>query len=298
MIAVVVIGGSTTFWECCYPSPFPASHSHSSLTSKLRKESRDEEEEGTQPTTMFSIASYLAEKISGLIPWRSTATVLTEARATGRRRRIEGGEVELELEDQLVDSSGMEEEVIRLRKLLDEARVREDENLKMVEEVEELRGEIGRLRKELDEERAGKGKAKAKDDEIGVDLYPTTISEEEVIMLLKSLNQEILDLAQTITRAFDSVPRVPPRLHEEELGEDMKEAVAGVAEILGVRMVELLQGEIQERDGEEVVKMALKASMAAYTHWIISSWYFENPEDEHLLSEIYARVREAGEFLL
>ncbi|KAF9444309.1 hypothetical protein P691DRAFT_677828 [Macrolepiota fuliginosa MF-IS2] len=107
------------------------------------------------------------------------------------------------------------------------------------------------------------------------------------------------EVAQTITRAFASVQRPPPRLPSEEPSEDFKEAVVGVAEILGPRMVELLQSprrQMLAQGGDEgTVKMALKASMAAYTHWIISSWYFENPEDEHLLSEIYARVRETEE---
>ncbi|EKM81363.1 hypothetical protein AGABI1DRAFT_119811 [Agaricus bisporus var. burnettii JB137-S8] len=75
--------------------------------------------------------------------------------------------------------------------------------------------------------------------------------------------------------------------------EELKEAFACVEEILGYRMVDLLRKNVDD-DGD-TVRIALKTSMAAYTHWIISSWYFENPEDEHLLSEIYARVREAEE---
>ena len=43
-----------------------------------------------------------------------------------------------------------------------------------------------------------------------------------------------------------------------------------------------------------LIQISFQENVAAYTHWIVLSWCFESPEDEHMLSEIYARVREAG----
>ncbi|KXN86017.1 hypothetical protein AN958_10574 [Leucoagaricus sp. SymC.cos] len=250
---------------------------------------------------MFSIALYLAEKITSLIPWRSAASVL-ETTSADRGKRIGGGDSE---ERVGAGSEGGEwEEVERLRKLLEEVRIKEEESGEVRREVEELRGEVVRLKRELEggQSEKVKGKQRATDEEVTEPSDPCSVkqdtaSEDDVILLLQSLNGEIMEVAQSIARAFTNVRRPAPPLPSDELSEDLKEAIGGATEILGPAMVELLQAP-QRRGmsgGEGAVRMALKASMAAYTHWIISSWYFENPEDEHLLSEIYARVRETEE---
>ncbi|KAF7782868.1 hypothetical protein Agabi119p4_2244 [Agaricus bisporus var. burnettii] len=242
---------------------------------------------------MFSIASYLAEKISSFIGWRSASTVLSSVPVAGKTIK-EGEGVELD------ERVGVEEEVSNLKKLLEEARARESENVRKIEELEMLREEIEGLREELEEERKRKEKEQ---ENVGVQekeqsLYSLedspigTRSESEVVDLVKLLNQEILHLSEIIVKAFENVAR-PARSEDEAMPEELKEAFACVEEILGYRMVDLLRKNVDD-DGE-TVRIALKTSMAAYTHWIISSWYFENPEDEHLLSEIYARVREAEE---
>jgi hypothetical protein len=59
-------------------------------------------------------------------------------------------------------------------------------------------------------------------------------------------------------------------------------------------MVELLKTSEHHED-PTVIQIAFQAGMSAYTNWILTSWYFDDPEDEHLLSEIYMRVREAGQ---
>jgi hypothetical protein len=43
-----------------------------------------------------------------------------------------------------------------------------------------------------------------------------------------------------------------------------------------------------------LVQMGLQTAMVDYSHRVISSWCFESPEDERMLSEVYARVRETG----
>lgn len=304
---MIVIGGTTI-----------REHHLGSACSRSRERVRTGPSSNSTTGGMFSIASYLAEKISGFIPWMSTVGVMRTESREGSARRLEGVELGERARGMPGEIGGggeatEEEEVVKLRKLLAEAQAREERSAKEVEELEGLREEVGKLRSQLGEERAkkivenegvaGKGKGVGEREVVGSvveDPYSRagdSVSEDKVIELLKTLNGGISEMAQTITRAFASVPRPPPRLPSEELSEDAKEAITGVAEILGPRMVELLQSPkpraVQSED-EETVRMALKASMAAYTHWIISSWYFENPEDEHLLSEIYARVRETG----
>lgn len=274
---------------------------------------------------MFGVACYLVEKISGYIPWRAAASALDTIgkRVEGVELDERGGGGGSRSENGDGRGGGGEglspEEMERMRELQ--------------EELEVLKGEVTRLKQELDEEKKEKrvavteagivqqqqqdgekqeegvveGEKVASEGEVVVSSpqgdHPyamawDSVSEDEVVLLLNSLNTEISELAQAVTRAFASVSRPPPRLPSEELPDEAKEAIAGVAEILGPRMVELLQLPTTSRQRvlseDESVKMALQASMATYTHWIISSWYFENPEDEHLLSEIYARVRETG----
>jgi hypothetical protein len=243
------------------------------------------------PTTMFSITSYVVEKIGSLIAWCSSSSVIPSATLNGRT--IERGEA-VELDEQHRSLVAVEEELSNMKRLLEEARVREGENLKKIEELEAVRKEVEGLR----------GERKGREDEkenVGIqgeeDTSIAIISESEVVDLVKSLNQEILHLSEIIVKAFESVARPSKRSEGEETPEELKEAFACVEEILGERMVGLL-AKVDDEDDGEVVRTALKASMSAYTHWIISSWYFENPEDENLLSEIYARVREAGEFVI
>jgi hypothetical protein len=244
---------------------------------------------------MLSIASYLLEKIGSLVAWSWSSSVTPSASVNGRA--IGRGET-VELDEQRRSLAAVEEELANLKKLLQEARVRESENLEKVEELEALRKEVEGLRKEKGEEGTGVEDEEEKIRDQGEeDALIATISESEVVDLVKSLNQDILHLSEIIVKAFENVVRPPTETEGEEIPEELKEAFVCVEEILGGRMVGLLVKADNTDDGE-VVRMSLKASMSAYTHWIISSWYFENPEDEHLLSEIYARVREAGECVI
>lgn len=73
-----------------------------------------------------------------------------------------------------------------------------------------------------------------------------------------------------------------------------KDAMAQALEVFGPTMVGLLQTTNHAED-PILLQFAFQTGLTAYTHWIISSWFFEDPEDEVLLSEVYARVREAEE---
>lgn len=115
----------------------------------------------------------------------------------------------------------------------------------------------------------------------------------DVINLVQQLNAEIL---QTAANMAD-------QLNVEEKNVDVKGqesdettfAIARTEEIIGPRLTELLRSSEHHQD-PILIQTAFQTGIAAYMHWMISSWCFESPEDEHMLSEIYARVREAGRF--
>jgi len=245
---------------------------------------------------MLSLLSYLAEKIGNFFSW--PASLVLGKVNDDRRQGIEG--IELGKWVQNKDERTGKDEAEGLKKLLEDeeaekkAGKKEGEVAKAMEETERLRDDVERLKKELEERQ--KAEEEKRKGEREVDPYlvaQDTISEDEVIILLKALNEEIMEVAHRVARALANTGRPAP---SEDTTDELKEAILGATEILGLNMVELLQApQRSDTDGDEdAVRIALQASMTAYMHWIISSWYFENPEDEHLLSEVYARVREIG----
>ena len=114
----------------------------------------------------------------------------------------------------------------------------------------------------------------------------------DVIKLVEDLNGEIMQTAASM--AEDLVVAGKVNGHEEEPeSSEIKDAYGRTEQIVGPRMAELLKTSEHYED-PILIQIAFQANMAAYTHWIVASWCFESPEDEHMLSEIYARVREAG----
>lgn len=243
--------------------------------------------------SMLSLLSYLAERIGSFFSWRSASLVLEKVNG-GRRQGIEGIELGEWIRDK--DKGTEKDEAEGLKKLLEEAEAEKKggEVAKALEEMEKLRGDVELLKKELEEK--NKAEEEKRKGEREVDPYSVAqdaVSEGEVIILLEALNTEIMEVAHTIAQAFTNIGRPAA---SEDTADELREAISGATEILGLNMVGLLQAHQRSGAGgdEDTVKMALQASIIAYMHWIISSWYFENPEDEHLLSEIYARVRETG----
>jgi hypothetical protein len=125
------------------------------------------------------------------------------------------------------------------------------------------------------------------------------LSGADVIALLNTLNSEIYQTAALVAESFEftrkggSEEGMSDRVAGGEQPTDMEEVYASATEILGSRMVELLKASEHHED-PTLIQIAFQAGMSAYSNWIVTTWYFEDPEDEHLLSEIYARVREAG----
>lgn len=123
------------------------------------------------------------------------------------------------------------------------------------------------------------------------------LSGADVIKLVEELNAEIMQTAASMAEELViEQKKVDGEKKEgrEEDSEQMVEVHARTEEIIGPRMTNLLKTSEHHED-PILIQIALQASMSAYSHWIASSWAFESPEDEHMLSEIYARVRETGE---
>lgn len=118
------------------------------------------------------------------------------------------------------------------------------------------------------------------------------LSGAEVIKLVDALNGEIMQTSAVMAESFIIEEK---KLEEGKDGEseDMSEVYVRAGEIVGYRMAELLRTSEHHED-PILVQMGLQTAMAGYTHWVISSWCFESPEDERMLSEVYARVRETG----
>ena len=120
------------------------------------------------------------------------------------------------------------------------------------------------------------------------------LSGAEVIKLVEALNGEIMQTAAVMAEAFsiEEKRRVEAKNGEAE---EMSKVFARAGEIVGYRMAEMLRTSEHHED-PILVQMGLQTAMVGYTHWVISSWCFESPEDEHMLSEVYARVRETGKY--
>jgi hypothetical protein len=116
----------------------------------------------------------------------------------------------------------------------------------------------------------------------------------DVIKLVQQLNSEILQTAACMAEELSIEEKNIDAEGKEQQSDETTMAITRTEEIIGPRLTELLR--ISEHHEDAIlIQTAFQTGMAAYSHWMISSWCFESPEDEHMLSEIYARVREAGE---
>ena len=116
----------------------------------------------------------------------------------------------------------------------------------------------------------------------------------DVIKLVQQLNAEILQTAASMAEELTVEEKKIDAEGKEQESDETTAAITRTEEIIGPRLTELLRTSEHHEDAI-LIQTAFQTGMAAYSHWMISSWCFESPEDEHMLSEIYARVREAGE---
>ena len=115
----------------------------------------------------------------------------------------------------------------------------------------------------------------------------------DIIKLVEDLNREIMQAAASLAEDLVIAEKKVNGQEEGPESDEIKEVYERMEEIVGPRMAELLKASEHHED-PILIQIAFQMDMAAYTHWIMSSWCFESPEDEHMLSEIYVKVQEAG----
>lgn len=198
---------------------------------------------------------------------------------------------EKEIEGLLTQTRHVEEELVAMR----------EENKTLSQRTSVLGGQRERLAAELHttktEHKHATELLEMRTAELkGAEMFLTKtdlLSNVEVVSLLENLNSEIMQIAASMTEELPIEEKRIDLEGKEQESDEMRDAYARAEDTVGPRMAELLK--LSEHHEDPIlVQLAVQASMTAYTHWIISSWVFETPEDEHMLSEIYARVREAG----
>ncbi|KAF8638106.1 hypothetical protein AX17_002446 [Amanita inopinata Kibby_2008] len=117
------------------------------------------------------------------------------------------------------------------------------------------------------------------------------LSNFDVIKLVEALNAEILQTAALVADAFTFETKGGK---ETVQSDDMEEAIARATETVGPRMVRLLM--LSEHSEDPIlVQIAIQGGLCAYAQWIIASWYFEGPDNERLLRDVYHYIRDSEE---
>jgi len=118
-----------------------------------------------------------------------------------------------------------------------------------------------------------------------------SLSGADVIAMVEGLNTEV---SQTAAFMADSFEFQKPQSGEEER-QHAQEAHARASEILGERTTHLLKWS-DHTDDPMLIQIAFQSTMLGFSEWLMESWYFEEPENDHFLQEIFGRIRESGEF--
>nr|GAT44505.1 predicted protein [Mycena chlorophos] len=121
---------------------------------------------------------------------------------------------------------------------------------------------------------------------------PDRLTDQAVLVLVQALNTEIRDSAAFFADAFEFEDKTVPSAEGEVdyTTPEMAEVVERATEILGADMVALLRSTSHHADAS-LVRLAVQGGCVEYARWMSGSWFFEDPEDEQLLADIYARVR-------
>ncbi|GLB37970.1 hypothetical protein LshimejAT787_0410210 [Lyophyllum shimeji] len=132
----------------------------------------------------------------------------------------------------------------------------------------------------------------------GAEAYLTkadVLSGADVVSLLNTLNSEVYQTAAMVAEAFEfRVKNGQERTRTEEEAAAMEEVYISTGEIVGPRLLGLLRTAEHHQD-PTIVQVAFQAGMAAYANWIVTSWDFEDPDDERGLSKIYGTIRQQEE---
>ena len=215
-------------------------------------------------------------------------------------------ECQSELEDEMRALASLRETVASLDKRVREAETELDtlrkQNQTLVNETKALTTENkqleGELQRRITEQKEMKELLDVRTGELkGAQAFLTKADQfagGDVIKLVQLLNAEILQTAARMAEELTIKEKKIDVEGKEQESDETTAAITRTEEIIGPRLTELLRTSEHHEDAI-LIQTAFQTGMAAYSHWMISSWCFESPEDEHMLSEIYARVREAGE---
>ncbi len=213
-----------------------------------------------------------------------------------------------ELEQERKAKASLRDELERLAKRLHDAETERNgvkkQNETLADKIKELvarnKQQDGELQKRATEQKQMKELLEARTGELkGAQTFLTKadqLSGADVIKLVEELNAEIMQTAASMAEELVVEEKKLNSEGKEQESDETRAAIARTEEIVGPRLTDLLRTSEHHED-PILIQTAFQTGMAAYTHWMISSWCFESPEDEHMLSEIYARVREAGMFI-
>ncbi|KAJ7214795.1 hypothetical protein GGX14DRAFT_562826 [Mycena pura] len=117
------------------------------------------------------------------------------------------------------------------------------------------------------------------------------LTAQAVLVLVQALNTEIKETAAFLADSFEFEEK------KDEGGvtadvEELVEVYERATEILGSDMVEILRSADHHHD-TALVRLAFQGGMIEYARWMSASWFFEDPEDEQLLADVYQHLRAA-----
>ncbi|KAJ6452150.1 hypothetical protein C8R47DRAFT_1229573 [Mycena vitilis] len=115
------------------------------------------------------------------------------------------------------------------------------------------------------------------------------LTDQAVLVLVQALNTEIKDTAAFLADSFEFEEKKDGANVPEDT-EEMAEVYERATEILGHELVDILRSSDHHHD-PALVRLAFQGGMIEYARWMSASWFFEDPEDEQLLADIYQRVR-------
>lgn len=121
------------------------------------------------------------------------------------------------------------------------------------------------------------------------------LTDQAVLVLVQALNTEIKDTAEFLADSFE-FEKKKDEGGAELVGDaaEMTEVYERATEILGHELVDILRTSDHHRN-PALVRLAFQGGMVEYARWMSSSWFFEDPEDEQLLADIYQHVRASQE---
>ncbi|KAJ7502666.1 hypothetical protein B0H11DRAFT_1989551 [Mycena galericulata] len=117
------------------------------------------------------------------------------------------------------------------------------------------------------------------------------LTDQAVVALVHAFNTEIKDTAAFLADSFEFEEKKDGEVVPEDT-EEMAEVYERATEILGHELVDILRT-TDHHHNLALVRLAFQGGMVEYARWMSASWFFEDPEDEQLLADIYQHVRVA-----